>query len=87
MDRGAFQTRQNTSFVTKNKKCSRSTELLFWSQKRRCHRDSFTRVIRGLKSVVKLFITQLKMYQHKADDTISINILSADKVSVQHQSV
>lgn len=62
-------------------------ELLFWSQKRQCHRDSFTRVIRGLKSVVKLFITQLKMYQHKADDTISINILSADKVSVQHQSV
>lgn len=62
-------------------------ELLFWSQKQRCHRDSFTRVIRGLKSVVKLFITQLKMYQHKADDTISINILSADKVSVQHQSV
>lgn len=63
-------------------------ELLFWSQKRRCHRDSFTRVIRGgLKSVVKLFITQLKMYQHKADDTISINILLADKVSVQYQSV
>lgn len=26
MDRGAFQTKQNTSFVTKNKKCSRSTE-------------------------------------------------------------
>lgn len=64
-----------------------STESYCLSQKRRRHRDSFTRVIRGVKSVFKLFITQLKIYQHKADDTISINILSANKVSVQYQSV